>query len=173
MIMHKPNPQNLPLVLEEPEEVPGKWKIAAQILGFNGWKKGKTRNGAFSLAAQEVGVHVSTLRLWTLDPRFQALVEQTNASLITAAVQGLVKQFNKDSSACKYVLDSLQPKRWNQARRTEMLRHKLQAKLAKEMRFQFQEQIGPCPVPVYHTTDELPDPDSGSRPAGYQEFIQK
>lgn len=164
--------QNLPLVLEQPFTPPQKWILAAQILAFNGWKRGFTKNGAFKFAAQHVGVHVSTLNLWAQDPRFIDLVEQQNAQIVTAAVHGLTSMFKNNVAACHCVLQNIQPKRWDPRIRLEKLKHRLQSKLQKEMRLEIEDKIGPCPVPVYVSASSMPDPDNGVRPVGYEEFTK-
>lgn len=160
--------QNLPLELKEPFDPPPKWEIAAQILAFNGYKKGISKGrGAFALAAATVGIHKNTLYLWTLDDRFIELVEQQEAKLVTMAVQGLTKMFKDNVAACHCVLQNILPNKWDPRIRLEKLKAQLQSKIQKEL----QAGLEPLPIPVYESAGELPDPDGGQRPAGYQEFI--
>lgn len=156
----------LPVVYEDPFVPPPKWEIAAKILAYNGWKKGKTKNGAVGLAAATVGVHYQTIIYWTKSKDFINLVEQQEARLVATATEGLAQMLDKNVSACLGVLQNLRPNKWDPRIRLEKLKATLQAEITKELM-----TLAPdLPIPTYIDTAQTEDPDEGQRPKGYDDF---
>lgn len=98
---------------------------AAQILAFNGYRKGeKKRTGAVPAAARQADVTPDTIYKWLKDKSFVDCVEEMKAQLLNTAVFNLRKLANKGNvTASIFLAKCLAPELYDDQYRRQLLQN--------------------------------------------------
>jgi len=108
---------------------------AAQILAFNGYKKGAhKRTGAVPAAARQAGVTVDMIYQWMKDKNFVTCVEEMKATLLTTAIVNLKKLAQKgNATACIFLAKVLAPELYDDQLRRQQLANEGLLEAVKEL----------------------------------------
>lgn len=121
---------------------PDKQKAAA-VLGSLGYRKGsRRRNGAIMNAARAAGVSVQTLWNWLAKPEFLAAIFEMTSRMELKCITNLEESAAKGNpTAAIYLLKVLDPERYDDSLRKELI-------LLKAKAAQLQSMLEQYPVPM-------------------------